>query len=106
MYTEHERKLDDAQLCENVHGLIVEKAKQLAYQYKESESNIEFEVEQDEFIVPVKIDVSIENYKYEEETNSASYNVSVFCSYVGKVGYEPLDEYLEKHIYLETIFKA
>lgn len=63
--------------------------------------DVEYEYENYEFIV----DCTVSNYEYEEETNSQSFNVEIFCFGLPEHKSKVLMNFLNKYVYLETIYK-
>lgn len=105
------------ELAKIVEAKLISKAEELAKMFNESISNyvsVVIENDDEEETFNFKVDISVGNYKYEEETNSASYDIAVFVSaiphmqseYYEDSNYKDFYDYLTKKVFLETIYKS
>jgi hypothetical protein len=92
-------------LCEKIHFYLFKAAEKLAHENDESETGAVIMVEYNGIQYPFIVDLTISNYEYEEETNSADYNTSIYVTKVPVTKIRQLNEYFQEHILFETIYK-
>jgi len=91
---------------ERLQKAVYEKAEVLASEVDQDGLNAyNMQVEVDCELFDFTVDVMISNYEIEEETNSQSYNVEVFCTFTPKHPNKFIQNAMAEDFYLETLYK-